>query len=173
MRGRALGTITIAAALVLGLSAPAGASQIGDPNDVVGKLDLKTLTGTKASTSAPLHITIVTYGNWKARVLRASTHNRIFVLFNTNSDPAVEYVGTIVRSGGALHMDIEGSGSTFEPLPVQHPNGHTITTIVPGSSPPNPDGNVRIAARSRFRNQTSCSTVCRDRAPNSGWLTVP
>jgi hypothetical protein len=173
MRGRALGTITLVAALLMGLAAPAGAATTTDPNDVAGKLDLRTLTGTKASTSAPLHITIVTYGNWKARVLRASTHNRIFVLFNTDSDPPPEYVGTIVRSGGALHMDITGSGSSFEPLPVHHPDGHTITTVVPGSSPPNPDGNVRIATRSRFGDQSSCSTPCKDRAPNGGWLTVP
>jgi hypothetical protein len=173
MRGRAFGTITLVAGLVMALATPAGATQIGDPNDVAGKLDLKTLIGTKAGASAPLHITIVTYGDWRKRLLRESAHNRIFVLFNTDSDTSPEFVGTISESGGALHMVITGSGSSFEPLPVHHPNGHTITTVVPGSSPPNPDGNVRIAARSRFRNQTTCSTVCKDRIPNGGWLTIP
>jgi len=164
---------SLATLAVLLAAAPAGATQASDPEDVSGKLDLKQITATKADATAPLHITIVTYENWKKKALSDSGHNRVFVLFNTDSDSKAEYVGEIYESGGNLVMVITGSGSAFEPLPVRHPNGHTLKTVVPGSSPPNPDGNVGVAAKSRYTDAGDCATACKDRAPNGGWLTVP
>lgn len=160
--------------LVLALLAtPAGATTVTDPDDVAGKLDLATVTGTKTDATAPLKIRITTYENWAARLLRESGRNRVIVLFNVDTDPETEYRGAIVYAGGDLVMRIRGEGSSFEPLPVRHPNGHTLRTVVPGGSPPNPDGRVRIAVRSRMYDDAECADGCRDRAPNGGWVLVP
>jgi len=174
IRPRPLAALIAIGALALALAAlPAAATSLTDPDDVAGKLDLATVTGTKTEDAAPLKIRITTYENWAARLLRDSGRNRVFVLFNVDADPKPEYRGTIVYTGGDLVMLISGQGSSFEPLPVRHPNGHTLRTTVPGGSPPNPDGTVRIAARSRFVDAADCADGCRDRAPNGGWLAVP
>jgi hypothetical protein len=174
MRARSRTLLAASIALALALTPlSASASQVTDPNDVAGKLDLKVLIGTKSSSNAPLVIKVRTYGSWAKHLLADSGDNRIKILFDVDGDGVAEYVGEISESGGKLHLDISGSGSSFEPLPVKHPNGRTIKTTVPGGSPPNPNGTVRIAARSVFKNSGSCSSACKDRVPNSGWLAVP
>jgi hypothetical protein len=174
VRTRSIPLVAVLGVLALVLAAtPAAAVQVTDPDDVAGKLDLKTLVVRKADASAPLIAKITTYENWAATLLKDSGHNRICVLFDVDADGAAEYVGKISSSGGDLHMDITGQGSAFEPLPVKHPDGHTIKTVVPGGSPPNPDGTVQIAAKSVFHDTGTCSTACKDRAPNTGWLAVP
>lgn len=172
MRIRTL-AVLLAAILVTTLGPAAGGTSLTDPDDVAGKLDLATLSGTKSEDAAPLKIRITTHENWAARLLRDSGRNRVWVLFNVDTDPEPEYRGEIVYTGGDLVMLIEGEGSSFEPLPVRHPDGHTLRTTVPGGSPPNPEGRVRIAARSRFVDEADCASGCRDRAPNGGWLLVP
>ncbi|MEW6059350.1 MAG: hypothetical protein AB1551_04290 [Actinomycetota bacterium] len=171
-RSRILLTVSVALALT-SYATPAGASQVSDPNDVSGRLDLSVLIGTKAFANAPLVIKVRTYGNWGKRLLSDAGENRIYVLFDVDGDGITDYTGEISESGGKLHMDITGDGSAFEPLPVSHPNRRTIKTTVPGGSPPNPKGTLYIAARSEFTNSTSCATTCEDRIPDSGWLTVP
>jgi hypothetical protein len=173
---RAGARILVASITVLGLvwgAIPAAASQVTDPNDVSGKLDLKVLAGTKTAKRAPLFIKIQTYGNWAKSVLKDSGDNRVYVLFDVDGDGKTDYTGEISESGGKLHMDISGSGSSFEPLPVKHPNGHTLKTAVPGDSPPNPKGTVWLAVRSAFKDTGSCATTCKDRLPDSAWLEVP
>lgn len=169
MRARASAVLVPLLALLL-LAPGAGAATVTDPDDVAGKLDLATVTATKSEASAPLKIRITTYENWAARLLRESGPNRVIVLFNVDTDPDPEYRGRILYAGGDLFMTISGEGSSFEPLPVRHPNGHTLRTVVPGSSPPNPDGQVRIAVRSRLYDDADCADGCFDRAPNGGWV---
>jgi hypothetical protein len=174
MRARSRILFVASVALTLALTAlPARAAQVSDPNDVSGRLDLKVLIGTKAFSNAPLVIKVRTYGSWAKSLLADSGDNRIEILFDVDGDGTTDYTGEISESGGRLHMDISGSGSSFEPLPVRHPNGHTIKTTVPGGSQPNPDGTVYVAAMSEFTNADSCATTCEDRVPDSGWLTVP
>ena len=174
MRTRSISLVAVLSALALVLAAtPAVAAQVTDPNDVAGKLDLKTLVVRKADARAPLVAKITTYENWTASLLKDSGKNRVYVLFDVDADRMAEYVGEISCSGGDLHMDISGQGSTFEPLPVKHPNGHTLKVVLPGSSPPNPKGTVWIAARSVFHDAVACSTACRDRIPDAGWVSVP
>lgn len=169
MRSRS--AVALVLLLTLQLLTPAAvAATVADPDDVGGKLDLATVTARKADALAPLRIRITTYESWAARVLRASGPNRVVVLFNVDADPEKEYRGVILRIGGDLVMLISGEGSTFEPLPVRHPNGHTLRTVVPGGPPPNPEGPVRIAARSRFFDEADCADGCLDRAPNGGWV---
>lgn len=169
MRNRSALVLIPLLALVL-LALPAGAAQVTDPDDVGGKLDLATVTARKADALAPLKIRITTYESWAARLLRASGRNRVVVLFNVDPDPKKEYRGVIEYVDGDLVMLISGQGSSFEPLPVRHPDGRTLRTVVPGESPPNPDTQVRIAVRSSFFDDGDCVEGCRDRAPNGGWV---
>jgi len=163
----------LALVLALALALPVSAEQLTDPDDVHGKLDLSLVAGNKKDPDAPLRIRIETYENWAASLLTYKGGNRVWILFNVDSDTKFEYVGTITSVKGDLGLNIEGSGSAFETLPVKHPNGHTLKTRIPGDSPPNPEGTVRIAVKSRYKTKTGgCSEGCRDRAPNGGTLAV-
>jgi hypothetical protein len=171
MRKRLVSVLACLAMLLLG-ALPARATEASDPDDVAGKLDVQTLAGTKSAASDPLHITVATYENWAKGALRVSGSNRVIVLFNVDSDHNREYKGVITSSGGHLSMTMTGEGSTFEPLKVRHPNGHTLKTTIPGGAPMNPDGTVSIAVKTRFTDQGDCSDTCSDRAPNGGWLAI-
>lgn len=169
MRSRSALALVPLLALLL-LAPTAVAATVADPDDVEGKLDLASVTARKADALAPLRIRITTYENWAARLLRESGRNRVVVLFNVDADPETEYRGVILRVGGDLVMLVRGGSSSFEPLPVRHPDGHTLRTVVPGGSPPNPEGPVRIAVRSRSFDEADCADGCLDRAPNGGWV---
>jgi hypothetical protein len=169
MRTRSRILFVASVAFTLALTAlPARACQVTDPNDVPGKLDLKVLHGDKASSNAPLYITVRTFDGWAGSVLRDTDTNRIRIQYDVDGDRVADYTGVISKCL-KLHMDISGSGSSFEPLPVSHPNAHTIKTIVPGGSPPNPNGVVWIRALSRFTNAGACAATCRD---HTAWLKV-
>jgi hypothetical protein len=173
VRTRSIPVVFLATLSLVLAAAPAAAVQVADPDDVAGKLDLETLVLRKASASAPLVAKVTTYENWAASLLKDSGQNRVYVLFDVDADGTAEYVGEISCSGGKLHMDITGRHSSFEPLPVKHPNGHTLKTVVPGGSSPNPKGTVHIAVRSVFYGAGPCSAGCRDRIPDAGWTSVP
>lgn len=175
MSARVRIVLLAAAAVALLSAAPAVASQTSDPDDVAGKLDLKEVVGRKGDSTAPLRIELQTYEGWKRDLLCACADNRLVILFDVDSDPGVDYVGRIHQGDDAkLYLYITGEGSSFEPLPVRHPEGDVVKTTIPGDSPPNPSGTVRIAARSTYYSATgACDDGCRDRAPNGGWLAVP
>ena len=163
----------VAFILAIALASPASAEEVADPDDVKGKLDLSLVVANKSDTDAPLRIRIETHENWAASLLSWKGKNRVWILFNVDNDTNIEYVGTITSAKGKLGLNIEGSGSAFETLRVSHPDGHTLKTKIPGDSPPNPEGTVRIAVRSRYKTKTGgCSEGCRDRAPNGGTLAV-
>lgn len=169
--GRVLRVLPVTLILLVFALPTAAAEQVSDPNDVAGKLDLETLTGTRDSNDL-LTLTLTTFGDWSAGVLDNSGHNRIFILFNTDADAKTDYTGTVYAYGSKLTVHFEGSGQSFENLPVKHPNGHTIKMFVPmdvfvGATDP-----IEIATRSRFKSSGKCSTPCVDRLPDSGWMTV-
>ncbi len=104
-------------------------------------------------------------------MLKSTGPDRVLVFFNSDSDAAIDYTGVISYKAGKLKMVISGSGATFEPLAVKHPNKFTITTVVPGGSAPNPSGPVEIFVRTRFKTSAgACAGTCRDRAPDTGWV---
>ncbi len=163
--------LTTTTAVLLLLVQPAAAEQVSDPNDVAGKLDLDTLTGTRDSNDL-LTLRLTTFGDWSAGVLDSSGHNRIVILFNTDADAQTDYTGTVYAYGAKLTVYFEGSGQSFENLPVKHPNGHTIKMVVPmdvfvGGTDP-----IEIAAKSKFKSSGACPTACVDRIPDSDWLEV-
>lgn len=160
----------LAGALVLAV--PAAGTTITDPNDVAGKLDLRSVAGTQ-SESGLLTVTIKTWGKWTNGVLPASgSVNRLHVLFDTDLDGATEYRARIVSVGGALVAVISGQGQNYEPLPVTRVSGTTVRFTFPADAVESEDEDVQVAARSKYKG-SGCSTACKDRAPNSGWLLVP
>jgi hypothetical protein len=158
------------------LPASATTKTATDPNDVPGKLDLYRLHLAKKTSTAPLHITVKTYGPWAKRVLRDNV-NKLIVYLDVDRNGSSDYHARIKKFGDKLLVFIAGSGSTFEPLPAHKPDRRTVTFAIPGNSPPNPNGTQLPQARaySYFIESLPCDpgsggSPCVDRAPNSGWL---
>ena len=161
----------LAAVLVALVAATsAWAASIGDPNDTPGKLDLRTVTGVR-SEAGLLTVTLRTWGTWPNSALPANgSPNRLFALFSTDGDNAVEYQARIVSVGGALVAVVSGQGNNFEPVPVTRLSGSKVRFTFPEDVLVDHEGPLRIAARSVFRGGSACSDACSDRAPDSGFL---
>lgn len=80
------------------------------------------------------------------------------------------YRARIVSEDGSLHALITGEGQAYEPVPVQRPNAQTARFQFPaGIFLLN--AHVDVAPRSVCTGG-SCAPARKDRAPDSGWLTV-
>jgi hypothetical protein len=168
--------MSMAAALCLhALPAWAASGSITDPNDVHGRLDLARLSFIKPAGTAPFTITVRTYDPWPKRVLRDHV-NRLAVFIDTDGDGTKDYTARIRKSGAHLVANISGSGSSFEPLPVERPNRRTVRFTIPGNSPPNPNGPApHLRAYSVFIESLACDPAsghmpCVDHAPDTAWL---
>jgi hypothetical protein len=147
---------------------------VTDGNKARGPLDLHRLSATKHDATAPLTITISTYGTCEGSLLAIDGPNRLNVLFQIDKDRKVDFIGEIFFRNGRLHMRITTAGGAFvRLLRVSHPKGYLVRTTVPRGLP-NPDGNLRIAATMTYRSSDgACSaTPCEDRIPGHGWLKV-
>ena len=154
------------------LLVPAGAIA-NDPNDVGGKLDLRSVKAVQDGSL--LQLTVSTYGPWASRLLRSGNGpsgprvglNALVVYYDVNGDGKTDYIGRIVYRGG-LFVRITGKGKAFEPVPVSRPTPssasftHPVDALFPEGAPS--PRKLRLAVVSLYRK--------RDRAPNKGWLTV-
>jgi hypothetical protein len=152
-------------------SVPSSSEAASDPDDVGGRLDLRRLVALKDDASAPLRITVTTWGSWTASVLARSGPNRLFVDLDTDLDGSADVRARITRSGGRLVVQLLRSGQVVRQLTAAHPTTHRVRFTVPAGAPGNPAGSIAAAARSRFRNDAGCDP-CSDRGPDSGWVTV-
>jgi hypothetical protein len=152
-------------------TAPASGEAASDPNDVAGRLDLRRLVLLKADASAPLRITVRTWGGWPARILAGSGENRLFVDLDVDQDGAADVRARVLRSGGRLVVRLIRSGEVVRRLSATHPSARRVRFTVPAGAPGNPSGPVAAAARTRFRNGGACDP-CADRGPDAGWVTV-
>lgn len=161
--------LTVAAVLAL-LPAPAMAGCCGgdtsDPADTAGKLDIAMVRWVKEGDDAPMTVTVTMHERWRLRALRA--RNRLVIAIDADGDRAIDYRARVRRMDGHLMVFIKGSGSSFEPLEAHRPNRRTVHFTVPGDSPPNPQGDLALFARSRYVNDGRCAGGCVDRAPDSG-----
>jgi hypothetical protein len=158
----------------LALASSAFTATVSDPNDVPGKLDLRSVTAT--SSSGFVRVTVRTWNTWTNAVLASPGPNRLVALFDTNLDGTSDYRGRILRSGGMLIVLLSGQGSSFEPLPVERVNGSTVRFSFPqdivAEEVESMDESLQVAAKSTFKG-SACPAACTDRAPGSGWLFVP
>jgi hypothetical protein len=164
---------TAASAVALLLGGAAQAASVDDPDNARGPLDLKRLVATKHDATGPLHLRLVTYGDWPASLLDVDGQSRLYFLFNSDQAGRVDFVGEVFFRDGRLVMRVETRGGQFvRRVRVQHPTQHSITAVVPRGLP-NPDGNAWIAASERYWSSTGfCASGCRDRIPGKGWLKV-
>src|SRR4051795_8183412 len=100
MRRRGMIVFGAAVGLVLLVAQAALAAQIHDPKDTGGKLDIESVDATREGHA--LSVAVTTYGTWPSSLLAKSGKNRIKVLFDTNSDGAFDYTGSIVDVDGTL-----------------------------------------------------------------------
>lgn len=165
-------SILVVPLLLLALAVPAQATLPPDPNDTPGRLDLLLALAERGPVGEPVTIMVGTYDDWKKSVLARPGRNRMIVLFSTDGDNEPEYKGRVYAVGKRLTIMISGSGESFENLPVRRPDASTIKTIIPASSPVS--GDFGLAVRTVYRtDRGSCSTACRDRYPDSGYISYP
>ena len=171
-RARSRSILAVLIAAWIGATAlPASAAWVDDPPYARGPLDLKRLTATKHDAGAPIHLTLVTYGNWDASLLDVSGSNRIFFDFNPDRSGRPDYIGEVRFQDGVLWVRLTDRGGDFiRRVRAYHPDGDVVRTTIPQGLP-NPDGNAWIAAREEYRTATGpCADGCADRIPGSGWL---
>lgn len=159
---------------VCGSASAVETDSVADADDVDGLLDLAVLKFTKDSAGAPLAVVVRTHDPWDNRVLRDDV-NQLLVLLDVNHDGTMDYRARIRKVGADLVVVI-GSGSIFEPLPASKPNMRSVRFVIPGDSPPNPNGTAPdMRATSQFIESIECDPAsgqapCVDRAPDAGWL---
>jgi hypothetical protein len=152
-------------------AAPAG----NDPDDVDGQLDIRNLNATR--TGDLLAVSLTTYEPWSSNVLVGPAlgeqgPNRITIFYDVDLDGQADYRGRMIWGNGELALRLSGSGSEFEPIPIERPNNLTAQFVHPvdvffvpsgGSS----EVDIQIRAKSLYNGQE-------DKAPDAGkWLRVP
>ena len=164
--------LTLLIATCIGsVAIPASAASIDDPSLARGPLDLKRLVATKHDATAPIHLAVVTYGDWAANLLDISGSNRIFILFNPDRLGRPDFMGEVRFNDGFLWLRItDRAGDFVRRVRAYHPDPNVVTATVPRGLP-NPDGNAWLAATERYRTTTGpCVETCSDRIPDHGWL---
>jgi hypothetical protein len=172
MHRRLRGSLAIVMALWIGTAAvPAQGAVINDPAKARGPLDLRRLQADKHDAGAPIRLSILTYGSWKARLLDVDGRNRIFVLFNPDRTAEADFIGEIFFRDGALWMRVTRRNGTFVRLiRAYHPTRFSVRATIPRGLP-NPDGHSWLAATETFTTASGpCSLTCQDRIPDRGWL---
>jgi hypothetical protein len=152
-------------------TAPAG----NDPDDVDGQLDIRNLNATR--TDDLLAVSLTTYEPWSSNVLVGPAlgeqgPNRITIFYDVDLDGRADYRGRMIWGDGELALRLSGSGSEFEPIPIERPNNVTAQFVHPvdvffvpsgGSS----EVDIQIRAKSLYNGRE-------DRVPDAGkWLRVP
>jgi hypothetical protein len=172
VRPRTQRWLAVVIAAWIGFAAlPASAASVNDPSLARGPLDLKRLTATKHDATAPIRLTLLTYGSWDASLLHVSGSNRIFFLFNPDRNERPDFIGEVLFRDGVLWMRItDRSGDFVRRVRAYHPKNNTVRVTVPRGLP-NPDGNAWLAATEEYKTATGpCATTCRDRIPDNRWL---
>jgi len=161
----------IVALAIAAVALPAQAAFVDDPAQARGPLDLKRLVANKHDATAPIHLSIVTYGTWRARLLDQDGPNRLFVLFNPDRAENEQFIGEIMFRDGRLWMRVTRRNGTFVRwIPANHPTGSIVRVTIPRGLP-NPDGHAWLAAREEYTTASGeCAETCRDRIPDGGWL---
>lgn len=162
----------VVAVWVASIALPASAASVDDPPLARGPLDLKRLVAEKHDATAPIHLTLLTYGSWDASLLDVSGSNRIFFDFNPDLSGRPDFIGEVRFRDGLLWVRITNRrGDFIRRVRAYHPERDVLRTTIPRGLP-NPDGHAWLAAREEYRTATGpCAATCSDRIPNNNrWL---
>jgi hypothetical protein len=133
---------SVVAVAIVALAMPAQAAVVDDPAFARGPLDLRRLRAEKHDAGAPIDLTMLTYGKWRARLLDVDGPNRISVLFNTDRTGGADFIGEIFFRDGHLWMRVERRGGTFvRTIRVYHPTRSSVRATIPRAFP------IRTATR--------------------------
>jgi hypothetical protein len=146
-----------------------------DPDDVHGRLDVRNLNATRMGDL--LAVSLTTYEPWSSSTLAGpggaeAGANRVTILYDIDLDGRADYRGRMIWAGGALSLFIAGSGSQFEPIPVERPDKTTAQFVHPvdvyfSAAGAATDVDIQIQARTVDDGEE-------DRAPDDAqWLGVP
>lgn len=156
-----------AAALALFAAADvgrAGTSTTPDADDVVGPLDIESVS--QGHLGKKVVHTIRTFANWRVGILAPSTPNYFLLELSTDADPAPERSVLVFSRAGHMVGAIFGPNGRFvAQAGVSHPHGRTVRVTIPLKRLGNPAG-YRWQAFAFFRSGSVCRTGCLDRAPN-------
>jgi hypothetical protein len=164
-------TVAVVLAVVLGIVAVASAhhSDIVDPNDTSGPLDIHEV---KLDHTGGTEFTIVTFAHWKPRGIW--DHGAFFVLLDTFGDERADYY-VLARSTGSgmeasLWRDRKGGRDRFvRKVSSRRKSPESVSMSVPVKSLD--FGKSRTSyfwwANSTFTGE-KCRRTCIDRAPNDG-----
>jgi hypothetical protein len=142
----------------------AGTSTVPDADDVVGPLDIKSVS--QGHSGAKVVHTIRTFATWRVGVLAPSTPNYFLLELSTDADAAPERSVLVFSRAGHMVGAIFGANGRFlAQAGVFHPNGRTVRVTIPRRRLGNPAA-YRWQAFAFFRGATVCRTGCLDRAPN-------
>lgn len=161
----------VAAALAFLVAADAGRAGVStaqDPNDVRGKLDIRSVSQGHAGTRV-VH-TIRTFSNWRTGLLAPRTPNYLLLELNIDSDRAPERSVLVFSQSGRMVGALFGPRGRFIALTrVTRPNRHTVRVTIARNRLRNP-GAYRWQAFAFFRGANVCRGRggCLDRAPNGG-----
>jgi hypothetical protein len=141
-----------------------------DPDDVTGKLDVKTVGGSVKGQL--LTFKVGTYDSFSvADIPRRGGISSWLVEFDTNGDGTGDYkVRLVSLPSGKYTALISGGGSSFEPVPLKR-KGNTLTGTFPADAIAAAGDPIAMATTSSFRTCT-CTSPKVDRAPDEGWVTV-
>lgn len=165
-----VGSVALLAASIALIARPAAAAR--DPNDVDGRLDIRSVTGTKDGIAEPLTITVRTWDEWGKRLLEEDGPNRLFVVFDVDGDADGDVSARVERSAGSLVAVIENADGSTTTMTVSRPDRRSVSFTVPFGTEGDPLGDVAVAARTRSSSGADCHPACKDRSPDSGFQLV-
>jgi hypothetical protein len=101
-----------------------------------GPLDLRRLVATKHDATAPIHLKVITYGDWSANVLDVSGSNRVYILFNPDRRGRPDFTGEVRFHDGVLWLRItDRAGDFVRRVRAYHPDPNAVTVTVPRGLP--------------------------------------
>lgn len=144
-----------------------------DPDDTGSALDIAFFDATRSGDL--LAVSLRTRERWSSGLLAGPTPgeqgaDRITILYDVDLDGSADYRGRFISAGGVLSLFISGSGSQFEPIPVERPSGTTAQFVHPvdiffmATGGPS-EGDIQLQARTVAGGEE-------DVAPDAGWLRV-
>jgi hypothetical protein len=170
-RSRRAAPVALSLALTLAAAIAHAAPTVSDPEDVRGPLDIERVDLERPTTASPLEIAVSFYRRVTRRPFVKG--GRVRVSFDTRGGVRPEWIGSVQARRHGLALVVSSRRRELARYRIRRPNSHTLSTTIPGSTPANPNGPLRIRVATSWRARHGpCKHSCDDRAPDAGSLVV-